>query len=76
MLARLQSIEAQLLATYRDEAASEVIQALAAARVEVAQRDFDIMEFQARGRGVLGVGCRLAVVGREGCALGGKRGMA
>lgn len=51
LLARLHTTEAQLLATYRDEAATDLIQALAAARVEAAQHDFQIMELQACGPG-------------------------
>ncbi|KAI7838889.1 hypothetical protein COHA_007354 [Chlorella ohadii] len=50
LLLRLRTAEEQLLATYRDEAATDLIQALAEARVEAAQRDFEIMELQGQVR--------------------------
>jgi hypothetical protein len=50
LLSRLRSAEEQLLATFRDEAATDLIQALAEARVEAAQRDFQIMELQGQLR--------------------------
>eukprot|EP00887_Chlorella_sp_A99_P004088 scaffold23.g4088.t1 len=50
MLARLQTTEAQLLATFRDEATSDIIQELAKARVEAAQREFQLMEAQGQLR--------------------------
>ncbi|PSC68867.1 hypothetical protein C2E20_7579 [Micractinium conductrix] len=46
LLQRLQVTEQQLLATYRDEASTDLIQALAAARVEAADKDFRILELE------------------------------
>lgn len=56
LLQRLQVTEQQLLATYRDEASTDLIQALAAARVEAADKDFRILELEVPGVAVGGGG--------------------
>ncbi|KAI3434396.1 hypothetical protein D9Q98_002474 [Chlorella vulgaris] len=50
LLARLHTTERQLLATFRDEASTDLIRALAAARVEAAEREFAAMELQGQLR--------------------------
>ncbi|KAL4442970.1 hypothetical protein ABPG77_008461 [Micractinium sp. CCAP 211/92] len=46
LLQRLATTEEQLLACFRDEASTDLIRALAAARVEAAQRDFQLLQLQ------------------------------
>lgn len=59
LLQRLATTEEQLLACFRDEAASDLIQALAAARVEAAQREFCLLELQGELRKKEGVVTKL-----------------